>query len=497
MTTDLTGDFELGEDEFDWDVFLPDPDETDARGGSRGTRGRGRAETWTTPTSTGMARSATTPNPRVATASSARAGAAYDRIVDTVRRSFEDESSTGAEGEPEADTIGAFDPDDVPETPRDAAPDPVVTGVAGSFEDAVASEADVHRVVEWAPDAMPEPDDEPARAADPQPGAAWTAEPLLEPSAFVAEPDRAPAAAVGSEPDHETEVDDVGEPDDGPELDQWLSPDDDPLAGAFPEPAVAFEPAPTPRPVAPQFADAATTGAMIGAVQAEGLPSADDDTTRAMAPGGPEGVDDLAASTSDTLAAPSGEDHQEKPKRSLVFKATVVLACLFLLVFAAVVGLRALHHQTTAAPPSHATTPTQATGTNASGAGSAEAAASGTARIQAATDAVDSATTAASVGLTSLSAFPTPTNVETVINPYISSLQLFQAFLSGTKVPASAQSAATSAEAKIRQDLQFLETIDGLPPEQLGAFLAQFDTDATQLQTTLSTLEQDLRIPAS
>ena len=117
--------------------------------------------------------------------------------------------------------------------------------------------------------------------------------------------------------------------------------------------------------------------------------------------------------------------------------------------------------------------------------------------MQAATDAVDSATTAASVGLTSLSAFPTPTNVETVINPYISSLQLYETFLSGTKVPSSAQPAAVSAAARIRQDLHFLETIDGLPPQQLGAFLVQFDTDATQLQTTLSTLEQDLRTPAS
>ena len=40
------------------------------------------------------------------------------------------------------------------------------------------------------------------------------------------------------------------------------------------------------------------------------------------------------------------------------------------------------------------------------------------------------------------------------------------------------------------------KTIDGLPPQQLGAFLTQFDTDTTQLQTTLSTLEQDLRKPA-
>ncbi len=175
------------------------------------------------------------------------------------------------------------------------------------------------------------------------------------------------------------------------------------------------------------------------------------------------------------------------------------MAVLFLVGAAAAGAVRAT------APPGHdgrTTGPrhdphTGCCGDQRSGTSSTGTAASGAARIQAATDAVDSATTAASVGLTSLSAFPTPTNVETVINPYISSLQLYETFLSGTKVPSSAQPAAASAEAKIRQDLQFLETIDGLPPQQLGAFLVQFDTDATQLQTTLSTLEQDLRTPAS
>ena len=101
------------------------------------------------------------------------------------------------------------------------------------------------------------------------------------------------------------------------------------------------------------------------------------------------------------------------------------------------------------------------------------------------------------MGITSLAAFPTPTNVETVINPYISSLQLYQTFLTATKVPASAQPAAANAESQLRQDLQFLDTIDGLPPQQLGAFLVQFDADATELQTTLSTLEQHLRSSAS
>ena len=252
-------------------------------------------------------------------------------------------------------------------------------------------------------------------------------------------------------------------------------------------------------PVAPQFAEDATTFAAVGAVEGAGSPSSETDTTWAMAPtepwevGGPDEFASTPASTG------SLEDGEEKPKRSRIFKATVVLACLLLAAVAAAAGVRQLHHPTTtAAAPTHVTTPTHgATGPAASGASSAGTAASGSARVQSATDAVDSATTAASVGLTSLAAFPTPTNVETVINPYISSLQLYETFLSGTKVPAPAQSAAASAEARIRQDLQFLETIDGLPPQQLGAFLAQFDTDATQLQTTLSTLEQDLRTPAS
>ena len=97
------------------------------------------------------------------------------------------------------------------------------------------------------------------------------------------------------------------------------------------------------------------------------------------------------------------------------------------------------------------------------------------------------------MGLSSLGTFPTPTNVEKVINPYMSSLQLYESFLSASAVPARARSAASSAGAQVRRDLQFLETIDALPPLQLGTFLKQFDADATQLQTTLSALEQNLR----
>jgi hypothetical protein len=87
--------------------------------------------------------------------------------------------------------------------------------------------------------------------------------------------------------------------------------------------------------------------------------------------------------------------------------------------------------------------------------------------------------------------------VEKIVNPYVSSLQLYGTVLAGSKMPATAQSEASSAEAQVRQDLKFLDTIDALPAEQLGAYLKQFDSDATQLQTTLSALEQNLKSPTS
>jgi hypothetical protein len=493
MTTDLSGDFELGEDEFDWDVFLPDPDEADMEAHAAALEDEAELSLddsdfdWD-----GALRDDAGPN---GAADDARAGAAYDRIVDTVRRSVEDEPPTHADSQHEADTIPAFGVVDDSELQGDTDGELVVTAFTTSFADGPESEADALGVAEWTPTAQLEPRHEPGLATDREPQSTWTTEP--EP-----EPERVPAAVFVWEPDldAEPEGDLEGEAAFKPAVDQWLALDEDPLlAGTDPDPTVAFESTQTTEPEAPKFAGAAATVAAIGVEEPALLPSVDDNATWAMAPAQPWEVDDPAESLPHLRTAGTQEDGEEKPKRSLVFKATVVLAVLFLVAAAAVLAVRALHHPTTtAAPPAHVTTPTQAaTGTGASGTGSNGTAASGTARIQAATDAVDSATTAASVGLTSLSAFPTPTNVETVINPYISSLQLYETFLSGTKVPASAQPPAASAVARIRQDLQFLETIDGLPPGQLGAFLVQFDTDATQLQTTLSTLEQDLRTPAS
>ena len=59
-------------------------------------------------------------------------------------------------------------------------------------------------------------------------------------------------------------------------------------------------------------------------------------------------------------------------------------------------------------------------------------------------------------------------------------------------MPETAQPAVASAEAEVNQDLKFLGTIDGLQTPQLGAYLEQFGTNATQLQASLSELEQNL-----
>jgi hypothetical protein len=481
MTTDLTGDFELGEDEFDWDVFLPDSDGSEVEDAAAALEDEGELSLddsdfdWD-----GALRDDA--GPENGADGGARAGAAYDRIVDTVRRTFEDEPSTQADTEPQADTSPALVAEDEAERLRDTEQEPIVSGFAASFAHPVEPEADADAVA-WAPAATFEPDSEPAPVVDLEPESTWRAEPTPEPTAvFVQELGLDAESYAG--PGADLEAGGEGEP----ELDHWLAPDDEaPLAGAELEP-VAFEPAHEIEPAAPHFAEAAATAGVVGAPEPAQPPFSDETTWATWEAGPPPEF------VPDPVHGGSGEAGQEKPKRSRVFKATVALACLFLVAAGAVLALRALHHPTTtAAPPAHVTTPTQA----ATRPGSTGTAAAGTGRMQAATDAIDSATTAASVGLTSLAAFPTPTNVETVINPYISSLQLYQTFLSGTKVPASSQPAAAAAAAKVRQDLQFLETIDGLPPQELGAFLVQFDTDATQLQTTLSTLEQDLRTPAS
>src|ERR1700722_5523795 len=100
MTTDLTDDSDLGEEEFDWDVFLPDPD--DAEMAAEAAALDDQADLYLDDSDfdwEAALREDTEQEPE--TDGSAHAGAAFDRIVETVRRSFEEPDSE-AELEAEA-----------------------------------------------------------------------------------------------------------------------------------------------------------------------------------------------------------------------------------------------------------------------------------------------------------------------------------------------------------------------------------------------------------
>ena len=522
MTTDLTGDFELGEDEFDWDVFLPDPDEAEIEAEAAALEDEAELDLddsdfdW-------EAALREDGDPESGAEDGARAGAAYDRIVDTVRRSFEEPeaeavSDPDAEAEAELELIAVQDSVSSIAPDPGAEPEPELEPEPG-LEPAVFIGG---LVLVSAPDPELEPEPEPDRVSDlastddPVPtdelgpfdqlepaddGPATTIvvdideEPDFEPQwgsavSFAAEPDLEPETEVQPQrdQDQQSEALFVATPDPGPAPEFELAPE----FALAPE----FEWEPEPEPFSP-LAEPEAAAASVWAVESAPMTPPELEPTWATAPAGP-GEDSAAIeSETDPMSGEPGEAEDGEAtgghtKRSRVFVATVVLASLFLVAVVALVAVRALHHPTdtvtatapaTARPPAH-TAPAASPSSDA-------------ARLQSATDSIDSATTAASVGLTSLTAFPTPTNVETVINPYISSLQLYENVLSGSKVPAAARPAAASAKAQLRQDLQFLETIDGLPAAQLGTYLAQFDSDATRLQTTLSRLEQNLPRSAS
>jgi hypothetical protein len=192
----------------------------------------------------------------------------------------------------------------------------------------------------------------------------------------------------------------------------------------------------------------------------------------------PETLDPEAARTRGPVHARARTDGQGG--RSRVFVATVVLAGMFLAVAGAAAIVHSLHGTTAATTPPPAGTAPLASASPAA------------ARIQSATDEVDSATTSAQADLASLQNFPTPSNVGAVVNPYVASLRLYLTYMSGASVPAPAQAAAVAAETEVRHDVTFFSTIDGLPPIRLGAFLDEFAVDQARLQATLTTLEQDL-----
>ena len=181
MTTDLTGDFGVDEEELDWDVFLPDPDEAAMEAEAASLRDETELNLddsdfdW----EGALGDDADAEN---GAGDGARAGAAYDRIVDTVRGASEQDEPTGGAMPPAGDEEPAL-------------------------ESGVDSEATWEDEPGWVPAvrsvAEPDPQPEAPVIADidtPREPEQW---PDLEQESVLGETD--PEPEVSFEPEHEAE----------------------------------------------------------------------------------------------------------------------------------------------------------------------------------------------------------------------------------------------------------------------------------------------------
>jgi hypothetical protein len=162
-----------------------------------------------------------------------------------------------------------------------------------------------------------------------------------------------------------------------------------------------------------------------------------------------------------------------------------VLAALVIVFVAVTVTMVVLNR-----PASHGT-PRAASTTSSSSSSSASSA--DLTRLRAATGAANAAITTARTDLHSLTGIPTPAVVQGVMTPYVRSLQHYRTVLAGTVAPTKVRTAAVSARALVTRDVQFLQTLNGLPALELGSYLDRFGKDANQLQKTLGSFQRELR----
>jgi hypothetical protein len=186
--------------------------------------------------------------------------------------------------------------------------------------------------------------------------------------------------------------------------------------------------------------------------------------------------DDLQESDADATGSARRDRSNDSGTESR--RRVVLLACLF---FAVAVGAAVLHfgHTSGTSTPVPATTPVVSSPAQV-------------ARLESAITDVQSASTGAQAGLTTLSVFPTPPRVATIINPYVDSLHLYDTLATAVTVPTAARAAAFTAETQVRQDIAFLRTVNGLPPIRLGAYISSFFARSTQLQQTMDSLQKAL-----
>ena len=240
MTTDLTNDPEVDEDDFEWDVFVPDPDEAElaAEAAALDDESELNLDDSDFDWEGGLQEDSELDG----TEGQARGGAAFDRIVDTVRRNYEDpEAETDLQET--ADLDPALEPEPEPEPePTEREPETMLVAERGPEPEAG---------VEIEPDAEIETEAEIESATELEPG--WE----LETESALIEPE--PAIEPGElelETDLELEVDAELEAETGPgPATQW-SPEGQVLeseeAGA-PEPVATLDQEPittlAPEPV--------------------------------------------------------------------------------------------------------------------------------------------------------------------------------------------------------------------------------------------------------
>ena len=107
-------------------------------------------------------------------------------------------------------------------------------------------------------------------------------------------------------------------------------------------------------------------------------------------------------------------------------------------------------------------------------------------RVEAATDAAAAATAMTRSALSGIPGIPTLTNVAAIINPYVTSLQRYETTLARTPVQGQAQTAVGGVRSLVRQDVQFLSSVNGLPSLDLGTYLAEVARRSAQLQMAYS-----------
>jgi hypothetical protein len=174
------------------------------------------------------------------------------------------------------------------------------------------------------------------------------------------------------------------------------------------------------------------------------------------------------------------------PEHHRMGTAVKGLVAILVVIVLAGVGARALHGSPastgTTGPPAHPATLSPAT--------------SQAAALADGTNDIVSATTATQAGFAAMKGLPTPATVAVITNPYVDSLQLYAAILAESAVPPSARAADRQVSAQVHSDIDFLESINGLAPVELGTFLHSFYTHAAVLQAQLGALERDLGVHA-